>query len=179
MKSEECEDCFQYKHPGPSSSFFTGDKVDVIFIFISPTRITISRGESLGPLLKESMKRIGLTSYGLTNAWKCMLDGSAKHAGNGECNLHPYCLKVLTGEINTHRPLLLVSMGTAVMETVTFYPYNVYKYPGRVGIADRLGDYPLMPMMHPSNQEILKRWMNEWNEGFSKLKEVLLNGISI
>lgn len=169
MKSKhaECKDCPLYNRPGPVSSYFAGDKVDVVFVFISPGYGAYG-GECLHDPLRSSVRDIGLTSYGIVDAWRCVLNGSLKDTSNGERHVYSHCLKRLKSELAIHQPKLLVSVGAAATEVLTYRPCSAFSHPGEVGTAERIGDFRMMPMIYPTKA---RKYWGAWSTGFDKLKE--------
>lgn len=175
MRPEECDGCPLVYNP--LLGYFTSLKVDVVFIGHAPTRDAVTHGVPFYgfSLLWSSIREVGLESYGITNAWKCVLEKGKKQINDPNRSLHSYCLKWLLEELTVHQPQVSVPLGNGALGVMTHmpnHPYNVFKRPGETGYAERLGDFRIMPMMHP---EMAGRdsgqWLGMWYEGFDKLGE--------
>jgi len=181
MKPKECEDCPLYKEPGPLLIEFTSDRIDVLFLGHAPPLhdIVVEKHFTAAPILWSSIKDYGINSYGITDVWKCRFPGRF----NNGMILYQYCLKLLQGEIERYQPKILMTFGFFVIRAleenayIGGKPYNASSCNGKLFRWKEFNNMLVIPMKQPANEES-GQYIEVWNEGFNKLREVL-NGVPI
>lgn len=178
MKPEECKGCALYWERGPLSGHFTGDTVDVTFIGHAPTSYDIDVGLPFAgfPEFRKKLEWLG-HSYGVTDAWKCMIERverKEKQINSPDVNLYSYCLRWLRADLFSHRPRVVVPLGNAAQRISTRGVCNAYRLPIKFGVAERLGNFKMMPIMHPEQlMHEESNWRTVWEESWKQLKGFL------
>lgn len=153
-------------------SYFTRLNVPVIFVGHNPNYVAKHPFDGeVGKALRDSIKRIGLKSYGITDILKNCL-GYQTNAQTK--NLDKVNEDLLYEDLGTHHQMITVTLGSPALRFLNHDRNGGFEKHGRIipvvwnGI--RLW---VMPMIHPVNFYYEWRQKAIWNEDFNKLEEVL------
>ena len=136
---------------GKITDIFSFDRhYDVVFVGIAPAKTEVEMGRPLvgwsGTLLRNTLKKLGIEEFYLTNTMLCQLPEDIKPSEESkaiEC-----CAERLLKEIELINPKLVVAMGNVPLEALTGVPYKIRSVQGRVlpGVV-----CPVLPVIHPAS----------------------------
>jgi len=135
--------------PGEGTSP-TNSHYDVVFVGIAPAKTEVEMGRPLvgwsGTLLRNTLKKLGIEEFYLTNTMLCQLLEDIK--GSDQSKAIECCKERLLEEVKLIDPKLVVAMGNIPLEALTGVAYKIRSVQGRVlpGLV-----CPVLPVIHPAS----------------------------
>jgi len=186
-KPESCRDCPLFRSPGPIPSELNdraawdleGD-ADVLFTSEAPGRVEIENGRPFqnprgaGRILRQSLRQMDITSFGILNVWRCRPPGNKLPDGEvpGE-----FCRNKFKEELTKFNQKITVPLGAVGLNVLTEYPMSIMKVRGRTFSVNFNGsNLLLLPMLHPAFLMRQRGWWRDWELDMEKLKRYLDTG---
>jgi len=174
-KFESCEGCDLLECRGPVPGEFTGEQTDVIFAGEAPGAIEIMQGRPMvgeaGKVLRATIKSCNYTSYGIINVWECRPPGNELPEDGVPAKR---CRDLFVHNILSHKPKVIVPLGSVALRAITNQDIGVMQLQGRVFSTKHLGPrFTLLPMYHPSFLRRQGQYWRDWELCHDKLAKLL------
>ena len=188
-KSQECVGCPLYDCPGPVPSeannvaaweYPEGTTVDVLFVSEAPGRHEIEQNRPMinprgaGGVLRQSLKQLGIDSWGMMNVWKCRPPSNKLPEGEvpGE-----FCRRLFDEELTKYHQKITVPLGGVGLDALTENKLAITQVQGRAFTVSYNGSsLLLLPMLHPAFLLRQRSWWRDWELGCDKLEHFLNTG---
>ena len=122
---------------------------DVALVAISPVEEELRQGRPMvgwsGQLIRDSLRKLGVKDYYLTNALLC---NYPEGASNSQINKAARCCRDrLMAELSRVKARLVVILGNVPLEAITKIDYKITSVEGRIM---PFGDFSILPISHPA-----------------------------
>lgn len=185
-KDPLCGGCALINEPGPVLGEFTGEKVDVVFVGEALGRREMIEKRPFiggaGQILRQTMKYCNISSYGITNIWRCKPPNNIIPDGEPA----EFCKRLVIEDLN-HSQKVTVPLGNTALRYIVQKDLNSLSVHGRL-FSMIFDSKPLvvMPIVHPaffihsfrdSGRDTRGFWRS-WELAWEKLMHFLETGKS-
>jgi len=173
-----------YNSPGPVPGEVNGEvgwdlegDVDVLFVSEAPGRHEIMESRPFanprgaGGILRQSLKQMGIKSFGILNVWRCR--PPANKLPEGEVP-GKFCRDKLSEELTKFNQKITVPLGGVGLNALTEHEMSITKVRGRTFNVNFNGSkLLLLPMLHPAFLLKQRAWWRDWELDMEKLRHFL------